>query len=226
MAASAAAAAAHLTSERPRPPPPPRPRAGLRLAREAAQPEEVVDPRDDGDGHRGEDEQVEPQGRAVHRDEEEDGRDLHRRLGLPPRSRGDHDALLGGRHPRDRDGELPGDDDHRDPRRQAAELHERDQRGQDQELVGDGIHELAERRDLLARAREVPVDGVGDRGHREDHRGKQVPLRQLGQQHDDEHRHEQDPEDGEGVREVEREHAGAKALRDPRAAARRSPGGA
>ena len=69
----------------------------------------------------------------------------------------------------------------------------------DQQLVGQRIDELAERRDLLAPARQVAVEPVGQRRQPEDrgadeflrHAEDLTPL-ELRQQHDDEQRHEED----------------------------------
>ena len=54
-------------------------------------------------------------------DRGEDRRHLADRLQLAQRAGGDHDALLGGDHPKRRDRELARDDHHRDPGREAVE---------------------------------------------------------------------------------------------------------
>ena len=60
-------------------------------------------------------------------------------------------------------------------RRQHVEVDEREQRRGHEELVGERVEELAEGRDLVARAREVAVDAVGGREHAED-RGRDPRL--------------------------------------------------
>ena len=52
-------------------------------------------------------------------------------------------------------------------------LHERDERGGDQQLVGQWIHELAKRRHLLASSRQIAIQPVGQRGDAEDGRADQ-----------------------------------------------------
>jgi hypothetical protein len=71
-------------------------------------------------------------------------------------------------------------------------LHERPHRHEgtdEQQLVGEGIEELPERRLLLARAREHAVGIIGDRGDKEQHERNQ-PGRRCGRkgQHRDEWR--------------------------------------
>ena len=68
----------------------------------------------------------------------------------------------------------------------------------DQQLVGERVHQLAEGRDRVARACEVAVDEVGQRGEREDDRGEHVAAVGVAEQRDDQHRHEQDPQHGAG----------------------------
>ena len=49
-----------------------------------------------------------------------------------------------------------------------SSLDEREERGGDEQLVGERVDELAEGGDLVARAREVAVDAVGRGEQRED----------------------------------------------------------
>ena len=95
----------------------------------------------------------------------------------------------------------------------AVERDERDERRDDQQLVGDRVHQLAERRDRVARAREVAVEQVGERRDREHDRREQVPARRRVEQRDDEHRHEQDAQDRQDVGDVDREHRGGASRR-------------
>jgi hypothetical protein len=105
--------------------------------------------------------------------------------------------------------QLAADDHGHDPRRREAKLHERDERGRREELVGNGIHHPAERGDLPAAPREVAIEPVGDRrqpedGGADDRRGdaeKRLPL-ELGQQDDDQQGDQKDPRDRERIRQV------------------------
>jgi hypothetical protein len=63
----------------------------------------------------------------------------------------------------DGDGELPAEDDGDHPGRREIHLHQRDEGGRDEQLVGQGVEELSERGDLLVPAREVAVEPVGER---------------------------------------------------------------
>ena len=106
-------------------------------------------------------------------------------------------------------GELAPEDHGHHPRRREIHLDQRDERGGDQQLVGQRIHELPERRDLLAPPREVAVEPVGQRGDAEDRRADellrhaedQAPL-ELRQQHDDQQRHEEDAAERQRVRKI------------------------
>ena len=66
------------------------------------------------------------------------------------------------------------------PRRRQVELHQRDERRGDQQLVGDRIEHLAEPRDLLAAARQVAVEPVGERREAEDRGGDQLDRARRG----------------------------------------------
>jgi hypothetical protein len=73
-------------------------------------------------------------------------------------------------------------------------------------LVGDRVHELAERRDRVPRPRQIAVDRVGDRRDREHDRREQVTAAGLVEQRDDQHRHQQDAHDRQEIREIQRNH--------------------
>ncbi len=82
-------------------------------------------------------------------------------------------------------------------------------RRRDEQLVGERIHQLPEGRDLLAAARQVAVEPVGERGQPEDGRADELladaenqPPLELRQQHDHEQRHEEDPGERERVRQI------------------------
>ena len=58
-----------------------------------------------------------------------------------------------------------------------------------------------------ARAREVAVDEVGQRGQREDDRRQHVAGRRVAEQRHHQHRDEHDPQHRQQVGQVQREHA-------------------
>src|SRR5665648_1024278 len=131
--------------------------------------------------------------------------DLQDRLELAVAVGRDRDAL---RHPDDAqyaDGDLATDDEYGHPGRDASLAHQGDERGRDEQFVGERVEELPERRDLLAAARHVTVELVGGRRQDEHGGGGDVAVR-LGdpreQQHQ-EHGDEQDPRDGDDIGEVE-----------------------
>ena len=76
--------------------------------------------------------------------EQDDGNHLKHRLELAEHARRDNDALACRHHAHARYDELAREDDEHDPSGQVAELDQRDERGGNQDLVGQGIHELAE----------------------------------------------------------------------------------
>src|SRR5450756_800306 len=131
--------------------------------------------------------------------------DLQDRLELAVAVGRDRDAL---RHPDDAqyaDGDLATDDEYGHPGRDASLAHQGDERGRDEQFVGERVEELPERRDLLAAARHVTVELVGGRRQDEHGGGGDVAVR-LGdpreQQHQ-EHGDEQDPRDSDDIGEVE-----------------------
>ena len=78
-----------------------------------------------------------------------------------------------------------------------------------QQLVGERIDDLPERRDLLAAARQIAVGPVGERGQAENRgadellrHAENLPAFELRQQHHHEQRHEEDARHGERVRQV------------------------
>ena len=83
---------------------------------------------------------------------------------------------------------------------------EADQRSADENLVGDRVRELAELGDQAPAAGDLTVDPVGQ-GRDREHRGGGVPpggiVTAAGEQEHHEDRDEQEPEDGQGVRDVD-----------------------
>ena len=80
----------------------------------------------------------------------------------------------------------------------------RTERGRGQELVRERVEERSQARDLVAAAREVPVEVVGEDGEAEDANPEHEPAvrPRPREEHDHEDGDEEDPEDGQGVREV------------------------
>ena len=76
-----------------------------------------------------------------------------------------------------RDGELAAEDHRHHPRRRQVHLHQRHERGGDQQLVGERIHQLPEGRDLLAAPRQIAVEPVGQRRERRRSPRRPVPCR-------------------------------------------------
>lgn len=116
---------------------------------------------------------------AVLDDEQHDGDDLRDGLRLAVPAGGDDHALAGGHHADARHDELAREDDERYPRGQHAQLDEREQGGGHEDLVGQGVDELAEVRHLAAAARQVPVEAVGG-GQQDEDAGGDPGLRRLG----------------------------------------------
>jgi hypothetical protein len=101
-------------------------------------------------------------------------------------------------------GELAGEDDHDHPGRDEPHLDERQEGSRRQELVGQGVEEDPEPGHLVPPAREVPVQVVREHRQTEYRRPEvHVPLEPR-EEDDHEQRHEEDPQEGEGVRQVER----------------------
>ena len=142
----------------------------------------------------------------MHGDDGEDGDDLQAGLELAEVAGGHDDARLSGAEAQHGDGELARDDHHGHPRGEAIERHQRDQRGDDQQLVGERVHELAERGDGVARPGEIAVDEVGERGEREHDGGEHVSTGRVAEQRGHERGHEHDPQYGQQVGEVQGEH--------------------
>ena len=143
---------------------------------------------------------------AGHGDHREDRGDLQAGLDLAEHAGGDDDAGLGGAEAQHGDDELARDDHHRHPRGEAVQRHERDQGGDDQQLVGERVHELAERGDRVPRAGQIAVDEIGERREREHDRGDDVAVGRVAEQSDDERGHEHDPQHRQHVGEVQGKH--------------------
>src|SRR5215203_1172259 len=81
------------------------------------------------------------------------------RTGFADQEYKDGEAL--GDHPEARHGELPDDHDGGHPGWHGALPHEREEQRDDQGLVGDGVHELAESRYLVVATGHYTVEVVG-----------------------------------------------------------------
>ncbi len=127
---------------------------GARLRREpAAQAEEEVQARPDRDDHGHVDQRRQPCRLSVHGDDREHHRDLQAGLDLAEHARRHRHAGLRGAESQHGHRELARDDHHRDPRREPVQGDQRDQRSDHEQLVGERVHELAERRHRVLRAR-------------------------------------------------------------------------
>ena len=161
------------------------------------------DPLDD-DGHVGGD--VDELGDVGRREEHvDDVDDLQHRLELAVLVRGDGDALADADDAQHAHGDLTDDDDRGDPGGHPVLRHERDEGGGDEQLVGERVEELPEGGDLLAAPRDVAVELVGGRREMKTAAAARSPQgcgRPAEEEHE-EHRHQQDPGDGDAVGEVE-----------------------
>ena len=111
-------------------------------------------------------------------------------------------------------GELAADNQDGHPARQRAPLHQGDERGGNQQLVGDGVEQRPDGRDLLPPARQVAVQQVGSGRRQKD--GQRDPFLsewEPGQMEAeivvlDERRHQQgheeDAKNGQRVRKIHR----------------------
>src|SRR4029077_14958851 len=140
-------------------------------------------------------------------------------LELPRARRGDHDATPARQHAEHGHGHLPTDQEQADPQRNASpdrdivqvvpragDPVDRDEGGEEEQLVGNRIEQLAEVGDLVPGPGQVSVVDVADgRDEEDDERDELRPVaRDEGQERDD--RGEADPDQGDDVRD--RPHAG------------------
>ena len=104
---------------------------------------------------------------------------------------------------------LAADDDRHHPGLHEIHLHQRDERGDRQQLVGKGIDELTERGDLMTPPRQIAVEPVGEGRDREDRGANELfpnpenhaPL-ELREEHHHEQRHQKNSRDRQRVRQV------------------------
>src|SRR5215212_1154806 len=133
-------------------------------------------------------------GPRVPEQQDKDGDALGVHLRFAPAVSGDDLACLQGNHPQPRHGELPDHHDGRHPGRHRALAHEREEDRDDERLVRDGVHELAETRNLARAPGDDPVKVVGEDGPDVDcERGPLGPLeRQVERDHQRDHRDDPD----------------------------------
>ena len=96
-----------------------------------------------------------------------------------------------------------------DPPGQVAEHGQPDQRRPGERLVGDRVGDLAEIGDLAALAGDVPVVPVGDRRDGENRPGDPPPggvVPALGEQGEQEDRHQDQPQHGQRVGQIHQRH--------------------
>src|SRR5205085_9566695 len=95
--------------------------------------------------------------------------------------------------PQARHGELAPHDDAYGPRGRESVFDEGDERGTDEQLVGNGVEQYAEARDLSPPARDMSVEVVREGRAEEERDAEHVALdaepvvRKRREQHDDEH---------------------------------------
>src|SRR5579871_598646 len=108
--------------------------------------------------------------------------------------------------------EFAADDQHHHPCRDAADLHQRNQGGRDQQFIRDGVKQRSYGRDLSPAAREIAVQKIGGGGYQENaqrqefvgHPDGSAPFdaHVLFHQNGHQERNKEDPQDGERVREI------------------------
>ncbi len=112
----------------------------------------------------------------------DDGRhhreNLHEHLGFAQLAGLDGEAFRRSNRAQPADQEFAADNNHRHPRRNGAriELHQSNEGGRNQQLVRYRVQQHAHGGDLRALARQVAVDGIGQRCGNEDERGQQFTV--------------------------------------------------
>ena len=124
------------------------------------------------------------------------------------------------RHPlaQRRDRDLAPDDDQRHQHVSAVQVHQHQQRGADQELVGHRVEKGAERRGLVQLARQIAVEPVGDREQHEHARWRSgccVGAVQRQVEHTDDQRDRDDARPGQQGRDGRRTSGDCAARRPP-----------
>ena len=133
----------------------------------------------------------------------DDGRDLQDGLELPVSVGGEDDPFIDGDGAQPRDHQLTADDQDDDPRFSPAEGAEHDEHGTDEDLVRQGIKELAHAGDHVVAPGHITVGPVRDGSGNECQRGQHTGHRALEiQQHDDE-RNQQHAQQRQFIRKIE-----------------------
>src|SRR4029077_9799111 len=144
-------------------------------------------------------------------DEHSYGAYLENHLGLAEHGRFDGEAFGGGDVAQAKHGEFASDDDDHHPGGNQVHVHQGNESGGDEELVGDGVEQDAEGGDLQAAAREVAVGPIGrggeqENGHAENFevhvKAPQLDVGAAGQKYDDENGNEKNPQQRECIRKI------------------------
>src|SRR5690349_20450635 len=155
--------------------------------------------------------------RIAKREPEDDGADedvLDGRFELARAGRRDHHPSAPGPESEGGHGDLASDQEDAHPKRNAApdrnvvevlpgtrDPVDRDQRGEQQQLVGNGVEHLAEVADLITRAGQVPVVHVADGGREKDEERDELRPIALDERKQGDDRGKADPDQRDDVRE-------------------------
>ena len=101
-------------------------------------------------------------------DQDQDGDRLRDHFQLAQAFGGEHPSARRGHGTEARDGKLPRQDENDQPAGGATGFDEHHERRKDEQLVGDGIEQLAQISHFFATPRHVAVEPVRERRHRED----------------------------------------------------------
>ncbi len=158
-------------------------------------------------------------------EQERDGNDLEKGLGLAEFVGLDGIAFGGGDAAEAADGEFASDEEDYEPTADGTELNEGDEGGGDEELVSDGIEEGTDGGDLFPAAGEVAVEKISGGGEPEDDEGDEVigddsalPVKDdaLLQQRRHQKGDEEDAGQGETVWQIHRSRAVVEIIPDSR----------
>src|SRR3972149_6836070 len=105
-------------------------------------------------------------------------------------------------HPETGNGNVPPDDNRRHPGRHPPDLHQRDERRRDQQLVGDGIQELPEGGDLFPASGNATVQPVGEDRRQENGRRRIIAGVSARNQENDQKGNQEDSNEGQRVRQI------------------------
>src|SRR3990172_603101 len=172
--------------------------------------QEVVDAGDDAKQHRPPQAQESkrgdgadtPSGRPV-KNQQDHRRDLGQHLVLSDIARMADDAQGGGDRPQPGDRNLTAHNEDHHPGRGAAHLHQRDEGSGDEQLVSDRVEQLPKRGDLPSAASDLAVQPIGQDRGKEDGGSGVIGHLLPGDQKDDNEGDQEDPYEGQFVRQVQ-----------------------